>query len=288
MKRAILLVGLLLLLGALVGVGQGRAQGGGYTVQPGDTLFGIARRYGINVNDLAAANGLTLNSWLYVGQPLTIPGQGAPVSTPAPTAGVYVVQPGDTLSLIAFRLGVTTAALAQINGLSWNSWVYAGQRLVLPGGTPAVTPPTPAPATGTVYVVQPGDTLFSIARRNGTTVAALQAANGLLNPNQIYVGQQLTLTGAAAPLPQMPAAAPVSPPSGTGGKWIDVNLSTQTLVAYEGATPVFTARVSTGLPATPTVVGTFQIYVKYLSTVMSGPGYYLPNVPFTMYLYYGT
>lgn len=280
MKRAILVVGLFLLLGALVGVSEGHAQGSGYTVQAGDTLFGIARRYGINVNELAAVNGLTLNSWLYVGQVLTIPGQGAPAS--APTAGYYVVQPGDTLSLIALRVGVTTAELAQLNGLSWNAWVYTGQRLLLPGGTPAVTPPTPAPATGAVYVVQPGDTLFSIARRNGTTVAALQAANGLLNPNQIYVGQSLKLTGTAPPA--LPVAAPAPAVS---GKWIDVNLSTQTLVAYEGSTPVFTARVSTGLPATPTVVGTFQIYVKYLSTVMSGPGYYLPNVPYTMYFYRG-
>jgi lipoprotein-anchoring transpeptidase ErfK/SrfK len=67
------------------------------------------------------------------------------------------------------------------------------------------------------------------------------------------------------------------------GRWIDVNLSTQMLYAYEGDTVVNSILVSTGLPGTPTQTGKFQIYVKYETTVMAGPGYYLPDVPYTQY-----
>ena len=67
------------------------------------------------------------------------------------------------------------------------------------------------------------------------------------------------------------------------GRWIDINLTTQTLYAYEGQTVVNSFLVSTGLPGTPTIPGKFQIYVKYETTVMTGPGYYLPDVPYTQY-----
>lgn len=71
------------------------------------------------------------------------------------------------------------------------------------------------------------------------------------------------------------------------GRWIDVNLSTQMLYAYEGSTVVNSFLVSTGMYYTPTVTGRYNIYVKYEYTDMSGPGYYIPNVPFTQYFYSG-
>ncbi len=70
-------------------------------------------------------------------------------------------------------------------------------------------------------------------------------------------------------------------------RWIDINLSTQRLYAYDGDKLMKTFVVSTGLPATPTVTGRFRVYVKYTSTLMTGPGYYLPGVPWTMYFYGG-
>ena len=74
---------------------------------------------------------------------------------------------------------------------------------------------------------------------------------------------------------------------GTGERWIDVDLSQQTLYAYEGDTLVASFLVSTGVWQYPTVTGRFHIYVKYLYTDMAGVGYYLPNVPYTMYFYKG-
>ena len=70
-------------------------------------------------------------------------------------------------------------------------------------------------------------------------------------------------------------------------RWIDVDLSEQMLYAYEGNTIVASFLVSTGVSAFPTVTGQYHIYVKYVSTLMTGPGYYLPNVPYTMYFYKG-
>jgi lipoprotein-anchoring transpeptidase ErfK/SrfK len=92
-----------------------------------------------------------------------------------------------------------------------------------------------------------------------------------------------------------PTSTPTSTPRPTkvpadrspSGKWIEVDLSKQRLYAHEGQETVLTAVVSTGTRYYPTVTGRFKIYAKYRSAPMSGPGYYLPNVPYTMYFYRG-
>ena len=77
------------------------------------------------------------------------------------------------------------------------------------------------------------------------------------------------------------------PEKGNGKRWIDVNLSEQRVYAYEGDIVVNSFIVSTGTARTPTVTGNFKIWIKLKSTTMSGPGYYLTNVPYTMYFYKG-
>jgi len=87
-----------------------------------------------------------------------------------------------------------------------------------------------------------------------------------------------------------PTAGAYVPPSttGSGGEhWIDVDLSQQRVYAYEGDTVVNTFVVSTGTWQTPTVTGKYNVWIKLRSTTMSGPGYYLTNVPYTMYFYKG-
>jgi lipoprotein-anchoring transpeptidase ErfK/SrfK len=76
-------------------------------------------------------------------------------------------------------------------------------------------------------------------------------------------------------------------PAYPGEKWIEVNVTTQQLTAWEGDKPVMSYIVSTGLPDTPTVLGEFNIYQKLTATLMTGPNYYLPDVPYTMYFYAG-
>ena len=81
-----------------------------------------------------------------------------------------------------------------------------------------------------------------------------------------------------------PSAKP-QPPVGNGVRWIEVNLSEQRLYAWEGDVLLDSFLVSTGTWATPTVTGTFSIWNKTPIQAMSGPGYYLPNVPYVMYFY---
>lgn len=100
-----------------------------------------------------------------------------------------------------------------------------------------------------------------------------------------------TFTPTNTPLPTntpfLPATEAPTRVSSGGVRWIDVDLSDQMLYAYEGNTIVASFLVSTGVPAFPTVVGQFRIYIKLESTLMAGDGYYLPNVPYTMYFYKG-
>ena len=77
------------------------------------------------------------------------------------------------------------------------------------------------------------------------------------------------------------------PAEGNGERWIDVNLSEQRVSAYESDTVVNSFLVSTGVPQTPTVTGKYKIYVKVRVQDMSGPGYYLRDVPYVMFFYKG-
>lgn len=112
----------------------------------------------------------------------------------APTGQIYTVQPGDNLFRIARRFETTSSALAAANGIANPSLIFVGQVLTIPGATsPTPAPATPPPAGGTVYIVQPGDTLFRIAVRNNSTVSTLAAANNIANPALIFVGQRITI-----------------------------------------------------------------------------------------------
>jgi lipoprotein-anchoring transpeptidase ErfK/SrfK len=79
----------------------------------------------------------------------------------------------------------------------------------------------------------------------------------------------------------------VPPDIGRNERWIDIDLSNQRLYAYQGGTFINSFLVSTGTWMYPTVTGRYKIYVKYLYADMTGPDYYLPNVPYVMYFYKG-
>jgi LysM repeat protein len=112
-----------------------------HTVQPGENLFRISLRYGVSIQAVMQANGITDASRVYVGQRLRIP-SNTPLPAPAPAAPetpaapagdtTHVVQPGENLFRIGLRYGVTAQALALANGLPNVSMVYVGQRLTIP------------------------------------------------------------------------------------------------------------------------------------------------------------
>jgi LysM repeat protein len=178
-------------------------QGAVYVVQPGDTLFSIAVRFGVSIDALRAANGLTSDN-IVPGQELVIPGVPGPGPTPAPGVvpppgggTVHIVQPGENMFRISLMYGTTIEAIAAANGIR-NPWfIYVGQRLIIPvpgGPLPPGPGPVPPPQPGgRTHVVQPGETLFSIALRYGVSVQAIALANNLPNPNFIYPGQVLII-----------------------------------------------------------------------------------------------
>jgi lipoprotein-anchoring transpeptidase ErfK/SrfK len=216
-------------------------------------------------------------------------GPGAAFASPHDASGTYVVRRGDTLAVIAARTGVSLSTLVRANGIANPNLIYVGQRLLIPGrgasgAAQSSTAAKAAPvATGT-YIVHRGDTLSRIAARYGTSVSALVRLNGLASPDRIWVGQRLRVSGKAAPVA---GPAPKAGSAPTGGKWIDINLSRQRLTAYVGNRAVFSALISGGTRAHPTVVGRFKVRTKLGRQTMSGPGYYLPNVPSVMYFYAG-
>lgn len=104
-----------------------------YVVQPGDTLGGIARRYGLSLSTVLWANNLTLRSTIKIGQRLKI----------LPTDGViHVVKKGDTLASIAKKYKADQARILQANPVAAADQIRVGDELLIPGGIP----PTPAPA----------------------------------------------------------------------------------------------------------------------------------------------
>lgn len=153
---------------------------GTYTVVAGDTLSGIAARYGTTVAALASINGISNPNLINVGQVLRLSG-----SAPAPAAqGEYTVQPGDTLSAIAQRYGTNYQTLAAINGIANPNLIRVGQKLKVTGAAPA-------PAQRKTYKIVSGDSLSGIAAKFGTDVATLQRLNGIANPNLIYAGNTI-------------------------------------------------------------------------------------------------
>jgi LysM repeat protein len=182
-----------------------------YTVQFGDTLNRISAKNGVSVAAIVAANpGLNPN-FISVGQPInvpcpdqTLPPSAFPTAGPVPSTGTtnpppattcqptYTVQRGDWTYAIARRYGMSVQALMAANPNANLNYLYPGQVLNVPCGSPGTQPPSPS-GSGKTVVVQMGDTLFSIAVRNNTTVYALQIANNLPNPNFIYAGQTLII-----------------------------------------------------------------------------------------------
>jgi LysM repeat protein len=115
---------------------------------------------------------------------------------------VHIVQPGDTLFRIAMRYNANVYDIAEANHLLNLNRIYVGQALIIPGGGyPPPTYPTPVPPQPTIYIVRPGDRLADIARLYNTTVQAISAANGILNPNYIFPGQRLIIPGYTPPPP---------------------------------------------------------------------------------------
>ena len=96
-----------------------------YVIQPGDTLSGIAARYGTTVSELSRINGISNPDRIYAGNTIRVPESGSSYQN-------YTVRPGDTLSAIALKFGTTVSAIAKLNGISDPDRIYAGTTLRIP------------------------------------------------------------------------------------------------------------------------------------------------------------
>jgi LysM repeat protein len=170
-----------------------------HVVCRGETLSGIAYRYGTSVWAIASANHIPNPSYIWVGQRLVIPSGGGYVDGGyhgGVCGSVHVVCRGETMYSIARRYGTTVWAIASANGIANPNYIWAGQRLKIPCGGyyGGYYPPKPPVKTcGAVHVVCRGETMYSIARRYGTSIWAIASANGIGNPNLIWVGQRLRI-----------------------------------------------------------------------------------------------
>ena len=162
-----------------------------YTVERGDSLWSIARRFGVTVQEIKDANDLVSDT-LSIGQSLIIPGisagddlEDSEDNVTVPTT--YTVASGDSLWSIANRFGVTVNDLKSANSLTSNL-LSIGQVLIIPtAGSNFPTNPT-----YTTYTVVSGDSLWSIANKFGTTVDAIKTLNNLTS-NLLSIGQVLQI-----------------------------------------------------------------------------------------------
>ena len=154
-----------------------------YIVRNGDTLYGIANRYGVSVDDLRRYNNLPGNL-LSVGQQLFIPTGQIVDDVVGTNYDTYVVKTGDNLFNIASRYGISSDELRKINNLSSDT-LFIGQQLLVPTGSDVID----SNITNYVdYRIVSGDTLYSIANRYGVSVDELKRINNL-SSNSLSVGQ---------------------------------------------------------------------------------------------------
>lgn len=150
--------------------------------------------------------------------------------------------------------------------------------------TTVVEPTAAPPRPTTTHIVEAGQELGLIARMYNVELAEIIQLNRIANPDILHIGQQLIIPAAGL---YQPSAADAPAPPTQAGKAIVVSVSQQRIYAYENGQMIRSHLVSTGRAATPTVLGDFRVYVKYLADDMAGPGYFQPQVPYTMYFYRG-
>lgn len=158
-----------------------------YTIRSGDTLSGIAYRFGVSVNALVQANNIVNPNAIYYGQQLQIPCGPCPAPhhpcppsppypppaaprPPKPSAGWwYVVQGGDTLAKLSWRFGVGIWAIVRANNLSNPNLICVGQKLFIPKpDTPTPAPKPVKPGCEHLLAPRPGDTLSGTVQVKGT------------------------------------------------------------------------------------------------------------------------
>ena len=164
-----------------------------YIVQSGDTLTSIAIRFDTTVQAIAELNDLQNPSLIYVGEILKIP-TNSRGNLAAPSSRhyirTYIVQSGDTLTLIAKKFNTTVERIALLNNIINPNLIYPGQILKI---ETSINSDTRGYNFNTMYTVQKGDTLLGISRKLDVDYKELIQKNDITNPNLIYPGEVLKI-----------------------------------------------------------------------------------------------
>ena len=160
-----------------------------YIVQRGDTLWNISKRFDTSVDEIKKLNNLN-NNLLFVGQELKVP----TYQTTTDTNVTYIVKKGDTLYSIANANNVSVSDLKKYNNLTTDN-LSIGQIIEIPESTSIITPSEDEVINEeSVYVVEAGDTLYSIAKKFNTTVDKLKEVNGIIT-DILSIGTSLVIPG---------------------------------------------------------------------------------------------
>ncbi|MDR1570463.1 MAG: LysM peptidoglycan-binding domain-containing protein [Oscillospiraceae bacterium] len=174
-----------------------------YEVQKGDTLFAIAKRNSIPINDLLVANPGIVPEKMSAGQAICIPGGGG-VSPFCANGAPYSIRKGDTLYAIAIRFGIPLARVLEANPDINPEKLIEGDLICLPD--PDSNTPEPLCPNGTPYTIQKGETFYTLSLRYGIPLADVLAANAKVNPDALEPGDVICL----------PVAGPLKPFCETG------------------------------------------------------------------------
>ena len=251
-----------------------------YTVQKGDNLWTIARRSGVPLKELYAANDLDMNSILRIGQQIQIPVEGSTAIVNAPSADTYqptsfnqgstqyTIKRGDSLSKIANQFDTSVSAIKAANGLS-SDLIRVGDKLVVPvsvssvSTSPAIqmtpsesilnssTEPSFSNSGARTHTVKSGEYPSKIASQYGMTTDELLALNGITDPRKLQVGKVLKVSGSSN-------TANVDPPSQI------------VTIATEASSTLIGEPVLVETPSTTTTTGPIEIKVIESDPLVEG------------------
>lgn len=162
-----------------------------YTVQPGDTLNKIARLYGSTIQAIVDANNIENPNLIYPGSVILIPVEEEDFESP-PGSIIYTVQPGDTLYIISLLFKVNMQRILELNNIANPALIYPGMKIFLP--PEAINPFLPVEPGIIKYTVLPGDTIYKIANRFGTTSQSVLNANPGLDPRFLMPRMVINIT----------------------------------------------------------------------------------------------